>query len=508
MNKGPIVLAIMDGWGLAEKNKGNAVALAKTPNLQYLTNNFSHTTLRASGLAVGLPFEQDGNSEAGHMNIGAGRICEQDAVRINHCIYDGTFYKNAALTSAVNHANKNNSAIHIMGLLSDGMSAHSYPDHMYALIDFLYQKKFKKIYIHLFTDGRDSPQHGALEYLKKIKKCFKNGEKIASVMGRYYAMERNKRWSITEQAYDLLTLGIAKHHATGAQDAILQAYNRNSSDEFIKPTLIDKNGIINDNDSVIFINLRSDRTRQLTKAFVQKDFNQKNPGAFIRKKVLKNIQFVAMTDFGPDLDNILSAFPSIDLAETLPMVLDNKRQLYIAESEKYAHVTFFFNGGYADPVNNEERMKIPSPDVASYDQAPRMSADLITKQVTDFLKKDAFDFYCINYANPDMVGHTGNLAAAIEACSCTDEQIGKLWQAVEQKNGILVVTADHGNAEEMMNLVTGEIDTKHSQNPVPLIITKKGLQLKEKGCLGNIAPTILKLAGLPTSKLMTEKSLC
>ncbi|MFH1536414.1 MAG: 2,3-bisphosphoglycerate-independent phosphoglycerate mutase [Patescibacteria group bacterium] len=504
---GPIVLTIMDGWGIAKPNKGNAILLAKTPNLDKLQSKYSSTTLIASGSKVGLPVGQDGNSEAGHMNIGAGRIVEQDAVAINHNIYDGTFYKNPAFMSAINHVKNHNSKIHLMGLLTDGMSAHAFPDHLYALLDLLSQKKIKKIYLHLFTDGRDSPQHEAIKYLRALIKSFKNGEKIATITGRFYAMERNKRWGITKQAYELLTLGKAKYQAQDAIGAVLQGYNRKNTDEFIEPTLIDKNGLIEENDSIIYFNLRSDRTRQLTKAFVQKDFNKKNPGSFIRKKTFNNLLFIAMTDFGPDLDHILSAFPSQDITQTLPKVLENKKQLYISESEKYAHVTYFFNGGYADIVGGEDRSKIPSPDICCYDKAPKMSAPNITKEVINYLKKNKYDFYCINYANPDMVGHTGNLKAGIKACECVDTEIGKLYKEVSKKKGILIITSDHGNAEEMINLKTGEVDTKHSINSVPFIITIKNQKLRTNGFLGNIAPTVLDLFDIKKPKEMDCKSL-
>jgi len=508
MKRTPLVFVIMDGWGLAPASQGNAITLAKTPNLKKLAKDFSNTQLMAASTAVGLPLGQDGNSEAGHMNIGAGRIVEQDAIRINHCIYNGTFHKNAAILSAITHAERHKSRLHLMGLLTDGMSAHAYPDHLYALLDLLKKKKVAKVYLHLFTDGRDSPQHAALTYLKRLKKYFYNGEIIATIVGRFYAMERNKRWPITEAVYNLLTLGETHHRSESPESAILEAYNRNESDEFIHPTLIDKQGVIKDNDAVIYFNLRSDRTRQLTKAFVQPNFTRLNSGSFNRKKVLKNLEFVTMTDFGPDLDHTISAFPATDIVDTLPMLLTGKKQLYIAESEKYAHVTYFFNGGYANAVNGEERIKIPSPDVPSYDKKPEMSASEITRTVINKIKKDQYDFYCLNYANPDMVGHTGNLKAGIVACSCVDQQIGKLWREVNAKRGIMVITADHGNAEEMINFKTGEIDTEHSINPVPLIITRKNLRLKTHGALCNVAPTILKLMDLPVLKLMSAKPLC
>lgn len=504
----PLMLVIMDGWGIAPESRGNAITLANTPNLNKLNREFPHTLLNASGKSVGLPDKQDGNSEAGHMNIGAGRVVIQDSVRINHCIKDGTFFKNPAIIDALNHREKYHSRVHLMGLLTENMSAHASPGHVYALLKFLKQRGVAGVYLHLFTDGRDAPQHGAINYLKQLKKYFKNGEKIATVCGRYYAMERNKRWRITERVYNLLTLGETEYKAHDAEAAILQAYNRNETDEFIKPTLIDKNGLIKDGDSLIYFNLRSDRARQLSKAFVQPEFTQRNPGAFTRKKVLKHLEFVAMTDFGPDLDRILSAFPSVDVLDTLPMLLKEKKQLYVAESEKYAHVTYFFNGGYANSVNGEERIKIPSPDIFSYDEKPAMSADLITTELLRHLKKGLYDFYCVNFANPDMVGHTGNLEATIEACACMDKQIGLLFSEINKKKGLMIITADHGNAEEMLNLETGEIDTEHSVNPVPFLITKKGLKLQNNCSLCHIAPTILKLCDLPVSKLMTVKSIC
>lgn len=501
----PVVLVIMDGWGLAPKNFGNAVALAKTPNLQKLMRTYPHTELVASGSLVGLPEEQDGNSEAGHMNLGAGRIVEQDAVKINHAISNGTFFKNAAFLEAINYIKRHASSLHLMGLLTNGMSAHSYPDHLYALMALAAEHNIKRVYLHLFTDGRDSGQHEAMLFLKTLRQNFKHGEIIASIQGRYYAMERNKRWEITKLAYELLTEGKGRK-VKSAEEAITTAYNSQESDEFIKPCIINPEGIVREHDALIFFNLRSDRARQLAKAFVQPEFERKNPGAFKRKVVFKHLRFIAMTDFGPDLDSILSAFPSEDLKNTLPMLLHNLRQLYLAESEKYAHVTYFLNGGYADPVNGEARLKIASPDCKSYDLKPEMSAHKITAYLLRALKAQRYDFYCVNYANPDMVGHTGNLSAGIKACTCIDQQIGLLYQEIKKQNGTLIITADHGNVEEMINLETGEVDTEHSKNPVPFIITQKGLKLKKNKplCLGRVAPSILKLFDLPKNLEMLE----
>lgn len=513
---GPIVLAILDGWGIAPPNKGNAVALAKTPYFDMYKEKYPYTELRASGKAVGLPSAQDGNSEAGHMNIGAGRVTEQDAVNVQDAIKDGTFFKNAAFLEAIKHVKKNRSKLHVVGLLCDNNSPHAYPPHLYALLDLLEREDFHNIVLHLFTDGRDSYQHAALGMLKELKSKFKNNEKIGTVMGRFYGMERNKRWKITEQAFNALVMGTGEI-VEDPEAVIERAYNRGETDEFIKPAVIGKNKEevektrIGDDDAVIFYNLRSDRTRQITKCFVQKDFNKMNPGSFKRRKVAKNLKFVAMTDFGPDLDSIMTAFPSADIEQTLTMTLKDKKQLYIAESEKYAHVTYFFNGGYKGSIAGETRIRIPSPDIPKYDKAPHMSAGEITNYIIKDIRKDSYDFYCVNFANPDMVGHTGNLNAAVEACSFVDMKLGELVSEVKKKNGTVLVTADHGNAEEMINIETGEIDTKHSHNLVPFIVVSDSVKIKLKErelcVLSDIAPTILKLFNIDKPGLMRARGL-
>lgn len=505
----PHALVIMDGWGIAPKQDGNAIAAARTPNLDQLKQQFSYTELEASGKAVGLPEGQDGNSEAGHMNIGAGRIIPQEALLINHAISTGVFFKNAAFLDAVHHAQKNNSKLHLMGMLANNMSAHAYPDHLEALLLFC-KKKGIVPYLHLFTDGRDAPPHEAVNLLKNLQDHFLDGEVIATIMGRSYAMERNKRWAITEAAYDCLVLGRGEQVAS-AEEAITRSYNRNETDEFIKPHVIDEHGLIGDNDAVIFFNLRSDRARQITKCFVQTaDFNQRNLGAFQRKKVLHNLKFVSMTDFGPDLDSIVSAFPSPDLTDTLPSAMHSLRQLYIAESEKYAHVTYFLNGGSDHPVNGELWQKIPSPADPDYTKSPQMSAPAIVDHILTQMQRNAFDVYVMNFANADMLGHTGNYEKTIPAIEALDAQIGRLWAAMQiaDPNSILFITADHGNAEEMLNPRTKEIDTEHSTYLVPFIITKPGLTLRSGGGLSNVAPTVLSVLGLPKPKGMTADSLC
>ena len=531
----PFILVILDGWGIYKDYNGNAITQAKTPVFDNLAQTWPVTTLQASGEAVGLPAGQDGNSEAGHLNLGAGRIVEQDTLIISKAIKSGTFFKNSAFKATVDHLKKTKGNLHLFGLLTGWQSAHADPNHLLALLKFYREKGITNIYLHLFTDGRDSYKYGALKFLKKLRENMLENEKIATVIGRYYAMDRKKKWDRTEKAYNAITQGKADYFAATAEEAIQQAYNRGETDEFICPTIIvekakhNKQGLcvsgqpivkVKNGDDIIFFNLRSDRTRQLTKAFVQKNFNKMNPSSFTRKKILKDLTFVAMTDFGPDLDNILSAFPSQDVKVTLPMVLKDLRQLYIAETEKFAHVTFFFNGGYADPVGGEERRMIPSPDVPKYDFKPEMSATKVTEEVIKSLSQNKHNFIVVNFANPDMVGHTGNLAAGIKACQVVDFCLGKIYTAIKKRKGVMIVTADHGNIEEMINEKTGEVDTQHSNFPVPLVLIDWRPEVREKpfklsqdyklrkdGVLGSVAPTILDLMKREKPKEMTEKSL-
>ncbi|NTU98477.1 2,3-bisphosphoglycerate-independent phosphoglycerate mutase [Candidatus Falkowbacteria bacterium] len=515
----PFILIILDGWGIAPATRANAVTSAKTPRMDSLLKNYPNTQLEASGKYVGLPLDQDGNSEAGHMNLGAGRIAEQDAVLISKTIANGTFYKNSAFLHAIDHARQTGGRMHVMGMLGNNQTAHSDPNHLLALITLLKKRGVKEINLHLFTDGRDSPKYAAIKLMRKLEQTFTGAETINTVMGRFYAMDRKKVWSRTEMAYNALVEGGCAenecHWIGSAEEAITEAYNRGESDEYIMPYIIGKPGRptprIADGDSVIFFNLRSDRARQLAKAFVQEDFNEKNPGAFKRRKVFKNLCFVAMTDFGPDLDSIFSAFPSPDLSGTIPSQLKNLRQLYIAENEKYAHITFFFNGGFADPIAGEERFLVPSPDVKSYDETPEMSTAELTKHILSNLKKGRYDFTALNIAAPDMVGHTGNLAAAIKCCEAVDGYVGKIVDAYLKENGTVMITADHGNIESMINLATGELDTEHTTNPVPFILVnhelKNKIKLRSGGVLGDVAPTILECLGIKPPKEMTQKSL-
>lgn len=509
--KKPTVLIILDGWGLAKKSKGNAIALAKTPNMDKYWKQYPHAKLLTHGPHVGLPGMQEGNSEAGHENLGAGRIVEQDSIAINEAIESGTFFKNTAFLEAIKHLKKYKTSLHIMGLLSSEVSAHAYPEHIYAILKLAEQQKIKNVFLHLFTDGRDSSQHSAIKYLKKLEQSFCNGEKIATISGRVYAMDRKKKWENTKKVYEAVVLAKGEQ-ANSTSEAILRAYDRGDTDEFIEPTVILEKkkpvASVRDDDIIFFFNLRSDRARQLTKVFVQSDFEKKNPGSFARKKMPKNIRFVAMSDFGPDLPHVLTAFPSRDIEGSLTMALKDKKQVYIAEAEKYSHMTYFFNGGYADPVANEKRIRIPSPDVKSYDQTPEMNALQVSDKVIDGVQKNKFDFIAVNFANPDMIGHTGNLEAGIEACQVVDELVGKIVREVKKKKGTVVITSDHGNIEEMINLETDEISTTHTKNPVPFIIVgEKKVRLSSRGSLSNVAPTILDLMKVKKPKEMRAKSL-
>ncbi|PLX27278.1 2,3-bisphosphoglycerate-independent phosphoglycerate mutase [Candidatus Parcubacteria bacterium] len=521
MNKSknlPLILVILDGWGIDKDGPGNAISLAKTPTIDGLGKKYPFTKIYAHGKHVGLPDGQVGNSEAGHMNIGAGRLVEQDSVKISTNIEDGTFFKNPAFLGAIRHVKKSNSRLHIMGLLSNGQSPHSDPGHLMALIEFARKNNIKDVFLHLFTDGRDSPKFSSLNEISKLEKELKN-EKIATIMGRYYAMDRKKKWERTELTYNTFTIGEGRK-ASSAQEAITNAYNRGNSDEFIEPHVIEcdssKSSRIEEGDSVIFFNLRSDRSRQLAKAFVQPEFEKMNPGSFKRKKKLEHLYFVAMTDFGPDLDDIITAYPSVDLYETLPMQFEEYTQMYIAETEKYAHVTYFFNGGYSGTVAGETQHLVPSPDVKSYDETPAMSSEELTKVVVDNIdkhkksKKFPYEFVVLNFAAPDMVGHTGNLEAGIKCCEQVDKCVSQIVKTYLSVGGTVLITADHGNIEKMINTETGEIFTEHTTNQVPFLLVSKTLKktkLRTKGFLGDIAPTILDILDLKKPKEMKGKSL-
>jgi 2,3-bisphosphoglycerate-independent phosphoglycerate mutase len=501
---GPVVTLILDGWGIGPKGPGNAIELAKKPNYEKLLGIYPNTTLRAHGKYVGVPKGQVGNSEAGHVNIGAGRLVKDDAMVISEEIENGKFKKNLALKQVIEFVKENKSCMHIMGLISDNQSPHAVMDHLYNIVDLCHGKGIEKIYLHLFTDGRDSAQFGAIKIIDEVEKKVFGKAQIVTLIGRHYAMDRVKHWERTEMAYDCLTVGKGELYET-EKDAILHAYNKKVTDEYLEPSIIAENQKqvdktrIKEEDGVIFFNARSDRARQLTKCFVQKQFNKMNRGSFKRKKVYKNIKFCALTDFGPDLDSLLTAYPSGLLDFTLPLVLKHMKQLYIAETEKYAHVTYFMNGGSALPVNGEARVHVSSPTVRSYATKPEMSVYEITKNVEVFIEQKKYDYFLINFANPDMVGHTGNLKATIRAIEHVDKCIGRLVKLVLKKQGVIMITADHGNAEKMIDPKTGEVWARHTTNPVPFMLIGdeyKGTKLMKNGTLSSIAPTVYQIYDL------------
>jgi 2,3-bisphosphoglycerate-independent phosphoglycerate mutase len=511
----PTLLLILDGFGLSDKkNKGNAITPKTAPNIFGYMKKYPSSTLKASGKSVGLFPQQAGNSEAGHLNIGAGRVVKQDLVRISESIKDGTFFKNEAFLHGLRFAKKKKSSVHVMGLLTNEHSGHARLEHLIALLDFFRQQKVKHVYLHLFTDGRDSPPHSAVEFLTRLRRYLKNGETIATVMGRYYAMDRNKVWSRTEKAYNAMVLGKGTCKAESAEEAIAQAYNRNETDDFICPTVIMKNkkpvAKIESDDVIFFFNARSDRARQITKTFVQPQFQKMNPGSFKRTKKLAHTHFVAMSEFGPDLPGILTAFPSGMIENTLAKAIgESYQQLYLTETEKYAHLTYFINGGHANAVNGEERRMVRTKRKKHFEKHPEMNAKKLTSIVLKEIKTGASNFICVNYPNADMVAHTGDFEATKKAVSILDKEIKRLVEATLKKNGQVLIVSDHGNAEEMIDLKTGGVVTGHSTNPVPCVLIRrpyKGMKMKD-GKLADVAPTVLKMLELNKPKEMTGKAL-
>lgn len=518
----PTILLILDGWGIYKaKTDSSAITPASAPNYYEWIKKYPHTALKASGKDVGLFKNQEGNSEAGHLNIGAGRVVKQDALYISDAIADGTFFKNPAFEQALHHVTKYKTNVHVFGLLSNHNSAHSCPEHLYALLDLLHEKKMNRVFLHLFTDGRDSGQHDAPTHLRKLLAHFHGAEKIATVMGRLYGMDRNKIWDRTKLAYEAMVMGHGKRTAPSAEEAITEAYDSKESDEFISPTIITENGAptatIKDNDAVIFFNLRSDRARQLTKVFVQKNFENLNPDSFKRTHLPKNIRFVAMTDFGPDLPGVLTAFPSRDVPDSLVVTLCPRRQLYVAESEKFAHVTYFLNGGYAQHFCDERWVKIASDRVKDFETDPTMKADQIGEYLVKAIKGGEYEFIAANFANADMLGHTGNIKAAKIGVATVDKALQKVVAAALEVGGQIIITADHGNAEVMINPETKAPDSEHSANPVPFIfiappatLKKFGMEKKlslKPGRLADVAPTILKIMGIKKPSAMTGRAL-
>ena len=506
MKRKPIMLMILDGFGLNENEKGNAIKLANTPNIDKLMKTWPTTQIHTSGLFVGLPEGQMGNSEVGHTNIGAGRIVYQDLTRITKSIEDGDFFSIKEFVQAIENCQKYHSKLHIMGLLSDG-GVHSHIRHLYALLELAKRKDFEDVYVHCFLDGRDTPPASGESYLLKLEDKMKEKGvgKIASISGRFYSMDRDKRWERVQKSYEALVYGKGEK-ATSAISAIESSYQKEVFDEFVEPTVICNNeepiATIENHDSVIFFNFRPDRAREITRSLVDPEFD-----GFETKPL--DLDYVCFTQYDETIPNVEIAFKPESLKNTFGEYVSKQglTQLRIAETEKYAHVTFFFNGGEEKQYKGEDRILIPSPKVQTYDLKPEMSAYEVTKKVVEAVQSDKYDTIILNYANPDMVGHTGNLEATIKAIEVIDEYVQKVVDAVEEKNGMIIMTADHGNAEQMIDYKTGEPHTAHTTNPVPLVlIGAEGIKLKE-GKLADLAPTMLELMELKKPEEMTGESL-
>lgn len=506
----PLMLIILDGWGINPRKEANAIALANTPTMDYLISSGPHTQLQASGESVGLPDGQMGNSEVGHLNLGAGRIVYQELTRINKSIRNGTFFKNTVLISAFEETKLRSSSLHLMGLVSDG-GVHSHIEHLFALIKMAKDIGIKDINIHCFMDGRDTPPKIGHEYIKDLQNFIDGAGvgKIATVIGRYYAMDRDKRWERVEKAYRAITLGEGRFALSG-MDAINMAYNKGETDEFVVPTVIvDSNsvplGLMKDGDIAIAFNFRADRVREISRALNEIEFRY-----FKRDYTPHLARYICMTQYDETF-NFPIAFPPDALLKILGETISSKNmaQLRIAETEKYAHVTFFFNGGEEKPYNLENRCLIPSPKVATYDLQPEMSAVKVTDEVIKHIEIGEEKFIVLNFANPDMVGHTGILSAAIKACEVVDICLGRIMDSLKKVKGRALITADHGNAEEMIDYKTGEPHTAHTSNPVPLIyfdLDNHTFGLRE-GILADVAPTLLELMEVEQPSEMTGNSL-
>ena len=510
MAKKPVVLMVLDGYGLNEKTEGNAIAMANTPVMDKLMAEYPFVKGNASGLAVGLPDGQMGNSEVGHMNIGAGRIIYQDLTRITKDIEDGTFFENKVLLQAIENCKKNNSDLHLWGLLSDG-GVHSHNSHLYGLLEMAKKNGLENVYVHAFLDGRDTPPASGKDYVQQLEDKMKEigVGKIASLSGRYYAMDRDNNWDRVKLAYDSLVTGEGVK-ATDAVKAVEDSYANDKTDEFVLPTVItDENGqplsLVKDGDSVIFFNFRPDRAREITRAFCDDKFTG------FERDFLK-LTYVCFKDYDETIPNKLVAFEKEEIKKTFGEFLaaHGKKQLRLAETEKYAHVTFFFNGGVEDPNVDEFRLLVNSPkDVATYDLKPEMSAPEVGMDLVEAIKSDKYDVIVINFANPDMVGHTGVIPAAVKAVERVDSLVGDAVQAVKDVDGVLFICADHGNAEKMIDYETGAPHTAHTTNPVPFILVNAdpSWKLREGGCLADIAPTLIEVMGMEQPKEMTGKSL-
>lgn len=505
----PTVLIILDGLGLSESTIGNAVKAAKMPNFDLLQSRYPTTKLKACGLAVGLPEGQIGNSEVGHLNIGAGRVVYQELTRISKEIREGNFEKKEAFIKAIENAKKNNKKLHLLGLASDG-GVHSHLEHLYALLKLAKQKGLsrEKIVVHCFLDGRDTPPRSAITYITELEQKIEEigVGVIATVSGRYYAMDRDKRWDRVQKAYDALVHGEGRK-TDSAIEAVKKAYEVGENDEFVIPTVVETNckTKIEHGDSVIFYNFRPDRAREITRALVDKDFSD-----FDRKSSDLALHYVTMTVYDSSIKNVNVAYRAERLNNTLGEHLSSlgMKQLRIAETEKYAHVTYFFNGGIEEPNSNEVRKLIPSPKVDTYDLKPEMSAFEVTEELLKEIRKDEHDFIVVNFANPDMVGHTGVFDATVRALETVDECLGKVIDMVVAKGGKAIVISDHGNAEQLINEDTNEVMTAHTTNLVPCILVAEGdYALREDGKLSDLAPTILELMNTDVPKEMTGLSL-
>lgn len=511
MSRKPVVLMVLDGYGLNDRVEGNAIAQANTPVMDKLMKECPFVKGNASGLAVGLPDGQMGNSEVGHLNIGAGRIVYQELTRITKSIEDGDFFENEELLRAINNVKKNHSDLHLWGLLSDG-GVHSHNTHLYGLLELCKRQGVENVYVHPFFDGRDTPPASGKDFVAELEQKMKEigVGKIASLSGRYYAMDRDNRWDRVEKAYASLVYGEGET-ATDAVQAMEDSYAKDITDEFVLPTvLVDENGkpvsLVKPNDSVIFFNFRPDRAREITRAFCDDEFT-----GFERRNGRIPLTYVCFTDYDETIGNKYVAFKKETVTNTFGEYLAamGKTQLRLAETEKYAHVTFFFNGGVEEPNKNESRTLVKSPAVATYDLQPEMSAPEVGVNLVDAIKSGAYDVIIINFANPDMVGHTGVIPAAIKAVERVDQCVGAAVEAVKEAGGVLFICADHGNAEKMIDYETGAPHTAHTTNPVPFILVNydDGYTLREGGCLADIAPTLLEIMGLPQPKEMTGKSL-
>lgn len=506
--KRPILLVILDGWGYREEKESNAILAANTPNWDHYWKSYPHTLIQASESAVGLPADQMGNSEVGHLNLGAGRVVHQEISRIAHAIKSGSFFTNRVLTDGVDNAINNDKALHIMALLSDG-GVHSHDSHIHAMVKLAVERGAKKVYVHAFLDGRDTAPVSAEKYLVKLQSVFDElgGGQVASIIGRYYSMDRDHRWPRIKAAYDLIAHGQAKYSASTALEGLKAAYERGEKDEFIQATTIhpqDQDPIsIEDGDSLIFMNFRSDRARQITRPFIESDFSEFDTG-----DAPELGSFVSLTEYKSDFD-VQAAFPPERLRNVFGAYISDHgmRQLRIAETEKYAHVTFFLNGGVEEPMVGEDRILIPSPDVATYDLQPEMNAPALTDKLVEAIESEKYDAIICNYANPDMVGHTGNFDATVKALEALDQCLGRVVSAIEKVDGEMLITADHGNAEQMSDSDTGQAHTAHTTNPVPFVYIGRDANIASTGALSDVTPTMLYLMGLKIPPEMGGQSL-